>query len=582
MGTEPTKRQANVRHPDHEGEAADAPTAPIKPQRAGATRESLALLMSLGTRVADRVPAPPTSPGPDQPAVASVTRLPTQVRWWRDIPAWALLLAVLALQASLSVRLLWAHTAFGDEALYLWAGHLEWAQWLHGQTSPAQTSFPTWFSGSPVIYPPLGAAADAVGGLTAARLLSLAFMLGATTCLYGVTARLLDRRAALFGALVFVTLAPTQSLGAFATYDAMALFLLAFATWLGVTAAGGGLTRQLVLLPAAGAVLMLADATKYATTLWTPAAIAVIAAAAWRSRGARAAVAAGAAAGVCWLAALAGALVLGGQPYWKGILQTTLARTSSTAPALVVLHESADFIGPVLVLAVFGLIASLGADWSTRFLCASVVIAVFLAPVNQARIHTTTSLYKHVDFGAWFAAVAAGYVIARVSRIDARVGWRVATAALVGVPILLSSLSEAVHLDSFWPSSAGMIAALRPIARPEAGPFLMEEFDVGYYYLHDRVYPGQISNMFGFLYWDEATRTELTGASALTHAIASRYFTVVEVDGQNIPPATTRAVQHALAETRGYKLVFKQPFTYQGTRHDMEIWRLTSPGGATP
>jgi hypothetical protein len=582
MGTERTKRAANVRHLDQEGEAPDAPTAPIKRQRAGATQESLALLMSLGTGVADPVPASPAGRGPDQPVVAPVTRLPTRARRWRDVPAWALLLAVLALQAALSVRLLWVHTAFGDEALYLWAGHLEWAQWLHGQTSPSQASFPTWFSGSPVIYPPLGAAADAVGGLTAARLLSLAFMLGATACLYGVTAKLLDRRAALFGALVFVTLAPTQSLGAFATYDAMALFLLAFATWLGVTAAGGGPARQLALLPAAGAVLMLADATKYATTLWTPAAIAVIAAAAWRSRGARAAVAAGAATAVCWLAALAGALVLGGHPYWKGILQTTLARSSSTAPALVVLHESADFIGPVLVLAVFGLIASFGADRSTRFLCASVVIAVFLAPANQARIHTTTSLYKHVDFGAWFAAVAAGYVIARVSRIDTRVGWRAATAATVGVSILLGSLSEAVHLDSFWPSSAAMIAALRPIARPEAGPFLMEEFDVGYYYLHDQVYPGQISNMFGFLYWDEATRTELTGASALTHAIASRYFTVVEVDGQNIPPATTRAVQKALAKTRGYKLIFKQPFTYQGTRHEMEIWRLTSAEGVTP
>ena len=31
-----------------------------------------------------------------------------------------------------------------------------------------------------------------------------------------------------------------------------------------------------------------------------------------------------------------------------------------------------------------------------------------LVPLEQARIHTLTSLNKHVDLGAWFAAVAAG------------------------------------------------------------------------------------------------------------------------------------------------------------------------------
>ena len=58
----------------------------------------------------------------------------------------------------LSLRLVRADTAFQDEALYLWAGHLEWAHWLHGTAVPP---FPYYFSGAPVIYPPLGALADA-------------------------------------------------------------------------------------------------------------------------------------------------------------------------------------------------------------------------------------------------------------------------------------------------------------------------------------------------------------------------------------------------------------------------------------
>ena len=91
------------------------------------------------------------------------------------------LLMVLAVQAALSVRLVWADTAFQDEATYLWAGHLEWAHWLHGTPIPP---FPTYFSGAPVIYPPLGALADSVGGLAGARVLSLVFMLGATALLW--------------------------------------------------------------------------------------------------------------------------------------------------------------------------------------------------------------------------------------------------------------------------------------------------------------------------------------------------------------------------------------------------------------
>ena len=33
-------------------------------------------------------------------------------------------------------RLIWSNTAFQDEALYLRAGHLEWAQWLHQTPIP--------------------------------------------------------------------------------------------------------------------------------------------------------------------------------------------------------------------------------------------------------------------------------------------------------------------------------------------------------------------------------------------------------------------------------------------------------------
>ena len=70
------------------------------------------------------------------------------------------LVGILVVQAGLSLRLVWSNTAYQDEALYLWAGHLEWAHWLHGVAVP---DFASYFSGAPVIYPPLGAAADSIG-----------------------------------------------------------------------------------------------------------------------------------------------------------------------------------------------------------------------------------------------------------------------------------------------------------------------------------------------------------------------------------------------------------------------------------
>ena len=76
------------------------------------------------------------------PAIAS-----SVLRWhWRSGSVkrrnyWALLdsipwslVAILAVQAIMSLRLLWTNTAFLDEATYLFAGHVEIAHWLHGSS----------------------------------------------------------------------------------------------------------------------------------------------------------------------------------------------------------------------------------------------------------------------------------------------------------------------------------------------------------------------------------------------------------------------------------------------------------------
>jgi 4-amino-4-deoxy-L-arabinose transferase-like glycosyltransferase len=212
------------------------------------------------------------------------------------------LLGILVTQAGLSLRLISSNTAFGDEALYLWSGHLEWAHWLHG--TPI-IDFAAYFSGTPVFYPPIGAVADSIGGLAAARILSMIFMLASTVLLY-LTARtlLFDKRAAVYAAAAFGLLGPTLSL-AFATYDAMALMLIALSAWLAARASGRHPEPFLLL---AGAAMALANAAKYASALWDPAVIAVAIAASWHAgpwirilRGLRVATYAGCALGVALL-----------------------------------------------------------------------------------------------------------------------------------------------------------------------------------------------------------------------------------------------------------------------------------------
>ncbi len=128
--------------------------------------------------------------------------------------------------------------------------------------------FPAYFSGVPVIYPPLGALADSVGGLTGARILSLVFMLGATVVLWSVTNRLHGRRAAFFACALFAALGPTLHLGAFATFDAMSLFLMTLAAWLVVRA--GDRQDATAWMLAAAVTLAVANATSYPSALFDP------------------------------------------------------------------------------------------------------------------------------------------------------------------------------------------------------------------------------------------------------------------------------------------------------------------------
>ena len=453
------------------------------------------------------------------------------------------LLAVLLVQAALSVRLLWTNTAFQDEALYLRAGHLEWARWLHDAPIP---NFPAYFSGAPVLYPPLGALADSVGGLAAARILSLCFMLGVTTLLWGTAARLYGQRAALLATALFATLAGTQFLGAFATYDALALFLLALGAWLGVRSADSQGWTRAILLVASGLALAAADAVKYATALFTPVVIVVVAAAVWRKHGSRGGLAAGLALLGSWLLPVIAALTAGGREYWQGITTSTLARPESSFPVEDVLRRAYMWTSLILVLAALGAVLSYRGEARGKLLVPVLAAAGLLVPAEQARLHTTVSLQKHVVFGAWFAAIAAGYALARLSRVDHGYGWAPVMALPIAASTLFGSMGQATSLFVVWPNSADTVTLLRAEMGLHPGRYLAEDYDVEAYYLRDTVPWQRWSSTYHFSY--PGMRA---GTASFAAAIDRHYFSLVILNFGDTA-AVDRQLTADMRRTGGY------------------------------
>jgi hypothetical protein len=477
------------------------------------------------------------------------------------------LLAVLAVQVVLSLRLIRADTAFEDEATYLWAGHLEWAHWLHGTPLPPLSAY---FSGAPVLYPPLGALADSIGGLTGARVLSLAFMTGATALLWGTASRLFGPRAAFFAAALFAVLGPVLHLGAFATYDAMSVFGVALAAWCVVRAADAGEGTGWIV--AAGAALALANAAAYSSALFDVVVLA-LAFLAGLPAGARIAARRCAVLLIVVLVLATAGLLAGGGSYVTGLGQTTLARAGGTDSPLSVLSHAWSWTGVVVLLAVCGVIISVAvrAGKAQTWLLAVLAAAAVLGPAEQARLHSVTSLNKHVVMGAWFAAIAAGYAadrfIAAASAGRAQALTCAACVLALAFPVALGA-GQSQALSTAWPNSAGFIAILRPLADHGTGRLLVEDPSVPRYYLPSGSHWQRWSSTrnivlpSGASTGGPASSAGVTGAGnagVFAEFITRGYFSLVALDFTD-----TTALDHQIAadlhHSRHYHIIDVVPF----------------------
>ena len=471
---------------------------------------------------------------------------------------------ILFAQAVLSARLFWSNTAFQDESLYLWAGRLELAHLAHGSAVPP---FQTYFSGSPVIYPPLAALADNVGGLIGARLLSLTFMLATTTLLYFTAKRLFGRGPALAAAALFAVFGLTDQLGAFATYDAMALFLLALAAWLVVMAERRWTEPRLI---AAASCLALADATKYATVLWNPVVIALaVLAMPAEPRLKRSLIGIRLASYTLLLDAVA--IHEGGPGYLRGIEFTTLNRqiVTGTSP-LKILDIAWGWLALLLLLAFLGLLLLWLDNRRPNLLPIVLVAAVLLAPAEQARISDITSLHKHVVFGAWFACIVAGYAITRISRLDGQLSHGVIIGFVLIAVVAVTGFSQATSVTRSWPSVSHAMPALSRAIQRDGCPCLVLQETAADYYLPAKELTGSIIGPYTFSYSSATDWQPLSGIPAMAAAIRNGYFGAVEVDASR-GRATYGRLVASLRDSAQYRLVRKQTWSLR-PKEPTEVW----------
>jgi hypothetical protein len=171
--------------------------------------------------------------------------------------------------------------------------------------------------------------------------------------------------------------------------------------------------------------------------------------------------------------------------YITGIEATTLNRAPGTATVLTILGDSSKWTGIVVVLALTGA----GIAWATRGAHAPVLAVLacsaFLVPLEQAHIRTTTSLDKHLDFGAWFAAIAAGHAVSWIiARLDGSTLRSLATGACAIALICPAQLGMAQANKLFgWANAYDLIIAFRGELRHEPGNVLIDSHSNAEYYL---------------------------------------------------------------------------------------------------
>jgi len=486
-----------------------------------------------------------------------------------------ILLGILVVQAFLSLRL--QNTAFEDEALYLYVGHLQLDHVLQG--TPVPPGFSDYFSGSPLLYPVLAAGVESVFGLAGARALSLVFMLGSTALLCSLTRLLFNEWAALCAAAIFATTQSTLFLGNFATYDAAAIFLLALAAWIVVRTAPNSAIWACVL---AAPVAALAVAVKYAALMFLPTVAILAALAAYPHRRWRGSVLRGILVPSVTAAILLAALALAGGNSLHAIGTTTTARAVGNANPLELLLDSLKWGGGCVALGLVGTVAyawqgrmdevpgmkaagDRGRPWRLALgllLCGTAL----LAPAYQMHLHTSVSLHKHIGYGLLFTAPMAGVGLSRMVGAHLRYPQ---LAILAWVTLLALGITQSKDLYHAWADSTRMVATLKSQLKP-GGRYLVESSSVPRYYLRTDSASDQWTSTYAITYVDRKGQ-RLSGEVGYRAALRAAYFDVIELD-RTVTRELDDKLLRQLRTNGKYRLLAKLPYRNSFGTGSYDVW----------
>jgi hypothetical protein len=479
---------------------------------------------------------------------------------------------ILVFQSIVSLSL--SNTAFQDEALYLYSGRQLFNHLLGGP--PVTEPYGQYFAGLIYVHPLLIGALDSIGGIEAARLLSLGCMLLATTSVYLVAKHLFDRDSALLAAALFAVQGVVLYLGRFATFDAMCVSLVGVATVLAVRGDKTSSSRYGLIV---GAVLGLAVATKFAALLFAPGVIAILVWQTWRAHGWRQAFLRA----VLTASLVATAMIIPAvldKDVLIGLTKTTTERVAIIRmPRLDIALRAASLGGILVAMAVIGIFITTITTINDRkhFLVGLVLLgSTLLAPAYHIYKTEIVSLQKHVVFSMFFAAPLAGFAVMRFSRYVANRVISRQWLVTLSVCLLVFSLGigQAQSLFSEWPNSARLIRVMLTQVRP-SGRILAEESEVPRYYLQDIVAFWQWNQLYWFYYTDRHGK-QLSGVEAYRAAIAEGYFDLVLLRyGPNVDVA--HAIDEGLKDPTRYELIAKIPYNTAFGPGNYWLWRKRQP-----
>jgi hypothetical protein len=383
-------------------------------------------------------------------------------------------------------------------------------------------------------------------------------------------------------------LGPTLKLGAFATFDPMSLFLVALSVWCAVRASERrDFTRWIV---ASAAALVMANAAAYSSAIFDPVVVAVALLSGWDEHAVKLAKMRAAALAAYVTSVLILLIDAGRGSYWAGISDTVLSRASGTTPAVLVLTAVWKWMAPVAVVAVAGLLICAVAERSRSRQALLVVLvgALLLVPVEQARIHTITSLDKHADIGAWFAAIAAGYAASEFSRLglSARTGALAAAvcAAALAFPAV-RGYSQSQELFA-WPNSQPFVNAFRPLAARTNGPLLVEAPSPVRYYMGSTVQWERWSSTWAITLPSGKSIGSSNGGvtspgvpGIYIDRIDDGYFALVALNATTTPKLDAE-ITDAMVQSHRYRLVASVPYDASYYAGYYAIWERISARSA--